>query len=303
MGTAQLGMRYGITNTTSLNQLEKQELLAAALAGGIETIDTARAYGDSEATIGEFLQGRRNETCRIVTKLSPLSELAPNASRDEIYQNVMASITSSRQALGCAQLDTLLLHRALHLTAWNGAIWQILCELAAQKVIGKIGVSVQSPAELLLALQYPEVAHIQLPYNILDWRWDDAPTALRRVRNRRPLAIHVRSVLLQGLLTTEERAKWAHAGMKQPDPIRTWLDTTTRAFGRKNIADLCIAYVIAQDWIDGLVIGIDNLQQLGVNLDLIAQPPLDEKQLQFLSIGRPRVPETVLDPAQWRSSK
>ena len=40
---------------------EAQEVLATALAQGINFIDTARAYTDSEQKIGQFLSSRRNE--------------------------------------------------------------------------------------------------------------------------------------------------------------------------------------------------------------------------------------------------
>ena len=59
-----------------------------AADGGIAEFDTARAYGDSEERLGEALQGRKS--ARTITKLSPLAELAPEASRDEVRAAVDA---------------------------------------------------------------------------------------------------------------------------------------------------------------------------------------------------------------------
>ena len=37
-----------------------------------------------------------------------------------------------------------------------------------------LGVSVQSPQEALTALACSDVRHIQMPFNLLDWRWREA---------------------------------------------------------------------------------------------------------------------------------
>lgn len=64
-------------------------LAERALDAGVSSIDTAHAYGDSEERIGNALQHRRS--VRGITKLSPLTDLAPDASR----QGVRAAVTVS----------------------------------------------------------------------------------------------------------------------------------------------------------------------------------------------------------------
>ncbi len=49
LGTVQLGMNYEIANRVGRPTDEQaRELFRAALDGGIEHLDTARAYGDAE---------------------------------------------------------------------------------------------------------------------------------------------------------------------------------------------------------------------------------------------------------------
>ena len=56
LGTVQLGLAYGVSN--SGGQVSPQEalrLLTAASDAGIGAIDTAQAYGTSESVIGQWI--------------------------------------------------------------------------------------------------------------------------------------------------------------------------------------------------------------------------------------------------------
>jgi len=53
LGTAQFGSDYGITNRSGqVDPDEAGRILSLAHECGIDCIDTARLYGDSEAVIG-----------------------------------------------------------------------------------------------------------------------------------------------------------------------------------------------------------------------------------------------------------
>ncbi|KKK81608.1 hypothetical protein LCGC14_2811730, partial [marine sediment metagenome] len=54
LGTVQFGINYGVSNTsgqTSQNQI--QQIIELAKTASITTIDTASAYGDAEARLGQ----------------------------------------------------------------------------------------------------------------------------------------------------------------------------------------------------------------------------------------------------------
>ena len=55
-------------------------------------------------------------------------------------------------------------------------IWNELKNLKGDGFIGKLGVSVYTPNEAVVALQDKDVQHLQIPFNMLDWRWR-APNA------------------------------------------------------------------------------------------------------------------------------
>lgn len=297
LGTAQLGLTYGIVNRTGKPaDPAGLRLVRRAVHGGIRTFDTARAYGDSEARIGKALSG--SCAIRTVTKLSALTELGPAATRGQVMAAVDRSISESMMALKRGPLDCLLLHRAGHMTAFNGAIWRRLLQLMEDGTVLSLGVSVQSPAEALAALSRNEVRHIQLPFNILDWRWKQSDV-IERLRAREQLTVHVRSVFLQGLLSTLEPSLWPSVPDVNAEQICCAIASLTRELQRSSAADLCLAYARGQDWIDGIVIGMETEDQLDSNLALFQRPPLRPEECGEVCKRLPKAPEQLLDPALW----
>jgi spore coat polysaccharide biosynthesis protein SpsF len=53
LGTAQLGLEYGVANRTGKpNRETAAGMVRDAIAHGVTTLDTARAYGDAEEVLG-----------------------------------------------------------------------------------------------------------------------------------------------------------------------------------------------------------------------------------------------------------
>ena len=297
MGSAQLGLVYGAANRTGKPSREAAiRLVRRAADCGVATFDTARAYGDAEERLGEALRGRKVLT---LTKLAPLNELPADASVAAVQSAVDASIEQSRAALGRGRLDCLLLHRASHMTAYRGAIWERLKQHVANGWISTLGVSVQSPAEAHRALADAAVTHIQLPFNLLDWRWREA-SVVAVLRSRPDVTAHARSVLLQGVLAAGDPRVWPTIPGLEPMRLIEWLEQTRQAFGRENAADLAFAFARGQDWIDGIVVGQETEDQLTANLRLAARPPLSREDCLRIEQSAPHVPERLLDPAQWK---
>jgi len=298
LGTAQLGMAYGIANQTGAPSADTAAtLIHRALELGITTFDTARAYGLSEQRLGETLGSREDVT--ILTKLAPLDALAPSAPRGTAAHAVIASINDSRAALRRPRLDTVLLHRAAHLRSHAGAILDTLLALKADHQIEKLGVSVQTPDELREALSLRAIGHIQFPLNFLDWRWrDDELRAL--FDERRDVTLHVRSALLQGLLAANNPALWPSNSGINPARFVPALQALAETLGREDVADLAFAYVRAQTYLHGIVVGAETVRQIEDNVTLFARPPLDEDECVFVERFLPELPETVLNPALWQ---
>jgi spore coat polysaccharide biosynthesis protein SpsF (cytidylyltransferase family)/aryl-alcohol dehydrogenase-like predicted oxidoreductase len=203
LGTAQLGMEYGVVNREGqpAHQLAIR-MVRVAIAHGVTALDTARAYGEAEAVLGEALTGAWRSRVEVVTKLDPLASLAHDAVPSKVRAAVDDSVRRSCEALGVGKLSTLLLHRSSHHDAWGGAAWRRLLELRDEGTIGTLGASVYESREALELLQDPAIAHLQIPMNVLDWRWK-ASGVDRALAGRSDVVVHARSALLQGLLVSQ----------------------------------------------------------------------------------------------------
>lgn len=302
LGSVQFGLDYGITNDKGVvSERDSIAIVRMALTEGIQYIDTASAYGDSERVIGKSLAGGWLNRAKVVTKLPPFTKEVLSANQQlALPLMVRNSFLRSCKNLKVDHVDTFMLHRADHLNYVQ--ILDELMKLRNEGAINNIGVSVQSPQELEIALKNKEVSLIQMPYNILDYRWDSIIDLVRSEREERSLIIHARSALLQGLLCSEDSEKWLLAGIKNSNEIVNWLKSKFKQYEKMSVSDLCIGYVNSQDWIDSVVIGVDSEKNLFSNLQSISMPLMPREALDELATSRPIVEAKSLNPANWRTN-
>ena len=300
LGTVQFGMNYGITNVKGRpTQYEVNSIVQTAISSGIEYIDTARSYGESEQVLGKALSGGWYSRVATITKLSLLDDCPPDASAKLVTVSVEQSVYRSCHALRFESVDVVMLHRAEHLTAWQGAAWQALINLKQMRVVNHLGVSVQSPEEALMALNFSEVEFIQLPFNILDYRWGDVVSRIEQIRQHRKLLVHARSALLQGLLVCNRIDLWRKARCSNASEVIDWLRSKAAVYTNGDIVGLGLRYVCSQSWVDGVVVGVETTKQLCENLRQLDNENWDFDVHSKIIIDRPMVPIETLDPAKW----
>jgi spore coat polysaccharide biosynthesis protein SpsF len=199
--------------------------------------------------------------------------------------------------LGTAHLATVLLHRSQHRHAWGGAVWQRLLELKSESVIGVLGVSVYDPPEALEALQDSDIQHVQIPMNVLDWRWK-AQGVDRALSHRPDVVVHARSAFLQGILL--HAPDWWPETDYDAQACVNQLRVLVRLFERESIADLCLAYIRSQPWITSIVVGCETMAQLQQNLSLFRRSKMSNEQCEEVEHSLPKAPESLLNPAKWK---
>lgn len=259
LGTVQFGLKYGVANRGEKVTLENaKQILRHAHEVGINTIDTAIAYGDSEQRLGEIgVKG-----LQVVTKL-------PSVPKDcgDIQKWIYASVTESLARLNIERLAGLLLHKPLELLTPMGVVlYAGLQKLKRDGIVDKIGISIYDPAELDAVCNRYSIDLVQAPFHILDRRlihsgWMDR-------LERQGTELHVRSVFLQGLLlmNASDRppyfSQWESL-WKQWDQ---WLETN-------DIAPLaaCLGYALSFPQIKKIVVGVDRLEHLTAIIRLINQ--------------------------------
>ena len=298
LGTVQLGMPYGLVNDSGQpSRIQATEIVGAALQYGVTAFDTARAYGDSEAVLGTALSGIDRSELLVITKLC-LAGLAKTASKSDVRALVDASLSSSCAALRHDRIDVLLLHGWEQRHLCQGAVWERLLQLRAEGRIHSLGASVYEPHEALAALRDPEIHHLQIPINILDWRWK-ASGVEEAVADRADVAVYARSALLQGVLV-HPASRWPQIGGFQASGYVHQLEHLGKQLGRESTKDLCFAYVRSLPWIASVIVGCETLPQLRENVRLFSKPPLAVSEREQLESGLPRAPEVLLNPSRWK---
>ena len=193
LGGAQFGMSYGVTNTTGkpTDQVSRA-LLDVAHDAGIDMIDTAPAYGESEVVLGRLDAGTR---FRFITKI-----LASGSVPD-----VKAMVSQFHRSLSRLRQKTItgmLFHDADLLASDAGnALFEAARGLKEEGLVDKLGVSVYSTEQIDAVLAKFEIDLVQLPINLLDKRLV-VSGALDRLKDR-GVEVHARSAFLQGVLLTE----------------------------------------------------------------------------------------------------
>src|SRR5688500_9398140 len=101
LGTAQLGMAYGVANRRGrLSARDVEAILDAAIALGVRCFDTAPVYGDAEQAIGEWRKRRApSQEIEISTKLPRLP------TEIDVWRFVRDAIERSRQRLNVEVID------------------------------------------------------------------------------------------------------------------------------------------------------------------------------------------------------
>jgi aryl-alcohol dehydrogenase-like predicted oxidoreductase len=193
LGTAQLGLPYGISNKTGKPDMPRAfAIVLEAWESGIREFDTAQAYGDSELILGKAIAELGfSQKAKIISKFKPnLNHL--NA------QAMSRSLDQSLERLGVQSLFGIMLHREDMLSLWDKGLGEILHSFVSSGRVKKIGVSLYSPDKAIEALNTEGVHIIQIPTNILDRRFENA--GVFKLADEKKKEIYIRSVFLQGLL-------------------------------------------------------------------------------------------------------
>ncbi|MGY1885890.1 aldo/keto reductase [Blastococcus sp. SYSU DS0753] len=160
LGTWQLGGDWG-----DVDEDTAAEVLDAALDAGVTLLDTADVYGDgrSEERIRKALAPRADRPF-VATKAGRRAD--PFTAEQYTPENLRAWIDRSRRNLGVDTLDLVQLHCPPTAVYSDQRVYDALDGFVADGSIAAYGVSVETVAEGLTALQHEGVATIQVILNI-----------------------------------------------------------------------------------------------------------------------------------------
>lgn len=249
LGTVQFGLPYGIaSHAGQVSREESARILAQARAMGLDTLDTAIAYGESEQRLGEI----GVEGWQVVSKLPPI----PDGCAD-VADYVHNSVANSLARLKLPRLRGMLLHRSHQLLGTQGEpLYRALLALKAEGKVEKIGISIYSPDELDALWPHFQFDLIQAPFSIFDRRLITSGWLKRLQQDG--VELHARSVFLQGLLLRRQDDRPAYFGQWQAlwDQWHGWLREQALT-----PLQACLGFVLGYSAVDRVVIGVKSLEQ------------------------------------------
>lgn len=284
LGTVQFGLPYGIANQTG--QVTREEaglMLDYAASCGITILDTAIAYGESEACLGAV--GVKN--FKVISKLPSLPD---NILAEDVRGWVQNQVSASLSRLDVPALYGLLLHNSSQLTGRFAApLAAALLELKSQGLVDKLGVSIYAPQELEVIDKVLPYDLIQAPFNLLDRRLLHSGW-LRHLKER-GVEVHTRSTYLQGLLLMPSGAI--------PNAFSQWAGLLHRwhqwlAQHDLSALQACLAFTLSHSEIDQVVVGADSLKHL--EQILTAAPSEIGSELPDLTCDD----LNLIDPSRWK---
>ena len=248
----QWGLSYGVNNRSGIVPPDLVKLLLnEARRYGIGVLDTACQYGNSESVLGQ----NSLADFRVITKTPSFS----NYHISEVdAHSLKVSFDQSLSLLRCKKIYGLMIHRVENLLNPGGV--KLICamkDLKYKGLVEKIGVSVYDSIQIdsLLKIFTPDL--IQLPLSVLDQRL--LTSGHLEILKNKEIEIHVRSVLLQGLLLMSMD--------KLPrffDPIRSLLEHWHSTASEQGLTanQAALSFVKNIPFVDTVLVGIENIVQL-----------------------------------------
>ena len=285
LGTVQFGMDYGISNKKGkIKKKEVFDILEFAHLNGIDTLDTAQVYGDSESIIGEFIKTNKINF-KMITKFKNFNIFNPN--------NLLLN---SLHKLNCDKLYGVLIHDFNEFKE-NETYYYDLIKLKEKNKISKIGFSLYYPFELeyIIKKNIP-FDIIQIPYNIFDRRFESFFPLLKS----KNIEIHIRSIFLQGLLLMSSDDIKGNLIM-----IKDKLHQFNKIVQDLNISPVyaCLYFGLANLNIDRIVMGVDGIESFKEDVNIIKKIEKDllDKRIDLkLFLELEEKDENILLPKNWR---
>jgi aryl-alcohol dehydrogenase-like predicted oxidoreductase len=293
LGTWQLGADWGDVDEDTAGSV-----LDAALDAGVTLLDTADVYGDgrSEERIRKALAARP-ERPFVATKAGRRAD--PFEAAQYTPENLRAWVDRSRRNLGVDTLDLVQLHCPPPAVYSDQRVYDALDAMVDEGALAAYGVSVETVAEGLTALEHPGVQSIQVILNVFRRKplEELLPTAAAR-----GVGILARVPLASGLLS----GRYSESTTFAADDHRTY-NRNGEAFdvgetfsgvpydvgvaaareftaicGDRSPAQVALRWVVQQPGVTSVIPGARSVEQARSNAAAADLPPLTDTELADL---------------------
>jgi len=282
LGTVQLGMSYGVNNSTGMpSETEAEAILNSCWEKHLHTLDTAEAYGVSQEILGHYFRKNQDRRFKVISKFSFL----PGES-----SSIQTGLERTLETLGISSVDGYLFHRAQDF--FDSQARKTVVGLKNKGAIKQIGVSVYGVDEAEKIVELGGADIIQMPFNLLD-NWSRRGKAITQAQAA-GVSVHVRSVFLQGLFFKPTES--LSAKLKPLAPALERLRAIAKQ-AQVEVNEMALRYALGFSEIDRVLIGVEKEAQLHKNLSCL-KGPLSKETVDAINRIELENPQ-LLDPRCW----
>jgi len=293
LGTAAFGLeRYGICGSDESSVVSEDaaiQLIRSAVDQGINFFDTARGYGQSEAVLGNGLNGAAS--CVVATKLS-VPENAAELGASKLSTTLMSSLETSLRELKRDALDIVQIHNATAATMNGAEVVPVLETARQQGKVRFIGASVYGAENAMAAIRSGAIDVLQVAISLLDQRM--MQTVLPEAQEKN-IAVVARSVFLKGVLS--ERVKVL------PETLQVLVHASDRV--RETLGDTwetlpgtAVRFCLSVPGVHSVLLGLRSASELPAALAAEQAGPLPTSVMRKTKTLK-LTDEKMLDPSHW----
>jgi aryl-alcohol dehydrogenase-like predicted oxidoreductase len=241
---------------------EASRVLNGLLDLGVNFIDTAPAYWDSEEFIGKAVSHRRGEFV-LATKVGEHCDRSGSV-YDYSRAATLAFIDRSLQRLRTDRIDLLQIHSASMEVLERGETLEAMQEAQTAGKVLHLGMT-GGVNECVRAIEMGGYETVQVPYNLLNLQAEDVLLPLAKEKN-------VGVIIMRGIAGGKLSSK--HANLKD-EKLRAAIAGFGRFVGAGAAADLVhlsIAYLLSRAEVSSVILGTRRLEAVKSNLEASRGP-------------------------------
>ncbi|MEL7062503.1 MAG: aldo/keto reductase [Bacteroidota bacterium] len=292
LGTWQVGGKWG----SPFDEKLADQILNEAIDQGVNFIDTADVYsgGESERAVGRLVRNR-SERIYVATKCG--RRLNPHTAEGYTPENITKFIENSLSNTGLEAIDLIQLHCPPTAVYEQAALFDALDTLTDQGKILHYGVSVETVDEAIRALAYPNLASVQIIFNLFRHKPADQFFALAREAK---VGVITRVPLASGLLTGKfdkdtifdsgdhrnfnRQGEYFDKGETfsgvNYDVGLAGVSEYLRLFGRKFLTQYALKWILMHPEVSCVIPGASNISHVQQNVAASEIPPLPDMAMQ-----------------------
>lgn len=294
LGTVQLGMNYGINNADGQpSEKIAEQVLSAAIDGGITTFDTSSDYGTSEKVVGNFFRNRTDDKL-IVTKFG-VGCWESGLTEKDIEKKVREQVENSLENLGYNKLPLLLAHDEKDVQCYGKTLINVLKRLQNENLVDKLGASLNHFSYVNKVIESEVFEAVQLPLNMMDVK-NSTSNEIKNL-SKKNLAVFIRSVFLQGLFFRDPDTLPNGVLQGAKEPLRKIRKIAEEE--NMSIAGLAISYIRDLQGVSSLVMGAEKPEQVKENIELINVKKISDTAREKIISAFYNIDERVLQPWLW----